>query len=116
MRPDAFWGHKFGYDFETLSLLPHQGAGRLSRFVAPRKRHVALACSASRVAGYRHGEDYFSLFSSRRRAMTSVAAVPNRSFDLPRAGSRGFRAPYGVRVVLVSALARIVPFLVRSDC
>jgi predicted SAM-dependent methyltransferase len=64
VRPDAFWGHKFGYDFETLSLLLNRGGfEQTSVSDYMQSEHAALRVDwASRAAGYRHGEDHYSLF------------------------------------------------------
>jgi predicted SAM-dependent methyltransferase len=64
VRPDVFWGHKFGYDFETLSLLLTRGGfDEVGPSEYMQSEHASLRVdSASRVAGYRHGDDYFSLF------------------------------------------------------
>jgi len=63
-RPDAFWGHKYGYDFETLGgLLASAGFERVDRSQFMRSEHAALRVdSASAPAGYRHADDHYSLF------------------------------------------------------
>jgi predicted SAM-dependent methyltransferase len=64
VRPHAFWGHKFGYDFETLSPLLARGGfaqTKLSQYMQSEHAALRVDC-ASRAAGYRHGEDHYSLF------------------------------------------------------
>src|SRR4029077_695130 len=43
VRPQAFWGHRFGYDFETLSLLLTRGGfDRIARSDYMQSAHAAL--------------------------------------------------------------------------
>jgi predicted SAM-dependent methyltransferase len=67
--PDRFTGsHKFGYDFETLRrLLRRAGFRRIERSAYMRsRRHELRIDNASRVAGARYGNRYYSLFVEAR--------------------------------------------------
>jgi predicted SAM-dependent methyltransferase len=59
-----FEAHKFGYDLETLShLLKRAGFQTIERSNYMESRHAALRIDdASRVAGARFGDQYYSLF------------------------------------------------------
>jgi len=63
-RSHAFWGHKYGYDFETLGrLLVKAGFEQIDRSEFMESEHAALRVdSASKAASYRCGEDHYSLF------------------------------------------------------
>jgi predicted SAM-dependent methyltransferase len=64
IKPDSFWGHKCGYDFETLAhLLTEAGFARVERSDYMRSAHAALRIdTAARTGGFKHGDDYFSMF------------------------------------------------------
>jgi predicted SAM-dependent methyltransferase len=68
--PDAFGGHKFGYDFATLrALLRRAGFDHIVRSGYMRSRIRALRVDAeSHVAGARAGRRFLSLFVEARRS------------------------------------------------
>lgn len=64
VKPESLWGHKQGYDFETLShILRQAGFASVERSEYMESKHEALLIdTASRVAGHEHSEKKFSLF------------------------------------------------------
>jgi predicted SAM-dependent methyltransferase len=72
VKPHAFWGHKFGYDVETLSLLlTRSGFEQIAPSQYMQSEHAALRVDcASRPAGYRYGDDYYSLFVEATRSVS----------------------------------------------
>ena len=64
VKPDSFWGHKGGYDFETLThLLAEAGFARVERSDYMKSAHAALQIdTAARTGGFKHRDEYFSLF------------------------------------------------------
>lgn len=64
VKPESFWGHKQGYDFETLShILRQAGFTSVERSEYMASRHEELRVdTASRIAGHEHSETKFSLF------------------------------------------------------
>ncbi len=67
--PYNFWGHRFGYDFETLrELLRRAGFRRIERSSYMKSRHRALRVdTASDYAGARTRGRHYSLFVEARR-------------------------------------------------
>ncbi len=64
VKPRNLWGHKFGYDFETLRLLLER-AGFREAVKADYMESVSDALRVddfSHAAGHKHGEVYYSLF------------------------------------------------------
>lgn len=63
-RPDRLWGHKYGYDFETLAhVLREAGFACILRSGYMKSPHAALRIDTEgRTNGFKHGDDYFSLF------------------------------------------------------
>lgn len=68
-RPDNFFGHKFGYDFETLScLLRDAGFRTLEQSEYMKSKHRALRVDhSSQYAGAETGGTHYSLFVDAAR-------------------------------------------------
>lgn len=64
VKPWRFWGHKHGYDFETLGhVLRKAGFARVERSEYMESAHAALRVdTTARTAGFKHEGDYYSLF------------------------------------------------------
>jgi len=64
IEPGSFWGHKQGYDFETLShILRKAGFTSVERSEYMESKHEDLRVdTASRVAAHEHAEKKFSMF------------------------------------------------------
>jgi predicted SAM-dependent methyltransferase len=64
IRPNNFWGHKYGYDLETLqSLLQKAGFTNISRSEYMSSRFPPLRIdSVSKTAGFKFRDTYYSLF------------------------------------------------------
>jgi hypothetical protein len=64
VKPGSFWGHKHGYDFETLSfVLRRAGFTSVERSEYMESRHADLRIDAfSLTAGREHAETKFSMF------------------------------------------------------
>jgi hypothetical protein len=64
VKPEGFWGHKQGYDFETLSdILRQAGFTSVERSEYMGSKHEGLRVdTASRVAAHEHAKIKFSLF------------------------------------------------------
>jgi predicted SAM-dependent methyltransferase len=64
IKPGDFWGHKYGYDFETLAaLLRAAGFTHIERSEYMKSRHNALRIDeASEAAGFKYQDTYYSLF------------------------------------------------------
>jgi predicted SAM-dependent methyltransferase len=64
IRPGDFWGHKYGYDFETLAtLLREAGFSRVEQSEYMKSEHGELRIdAASQAAGFMYREASYSLF------------------------------------------------------
>ena len=64
VKPGSFWGHKHGYDFQTLSHVLHQaGFTSIERSEYMESKHEDLRIDeASLIAGHEHAEIKFSMF------------------------------------------------------
>jgi hypothetical protein len=64
VKPESIWGHKQGYDFETLShILRQAGFTSIARSEYMESKHADLRVdAASRIAGHEHEEIKFSMF------------------------------------------------------
>lgn len=64
VKPGSFWGHKHGYDFETLSHVLRQAgftSVERSEYMESKQQDLRID-AASRIAGHEHAEIKFSMF------------------------------------------------------
>lgn len=64
ISPGNLWGHKFGYDFETVSAaLRNAGFKTVTRSAYMQSAHKSLRVdAATRTPGFTHGNTHYSLF------------------------------------------------------